>query len=57
MKDIVTIICYGIEKKMEREEAKEFYIDCIRNSEGSEQSRYMNIYLDLLAGLTTCTDE
>lgn len=56
MKDIVTIICYGKTEQMEREKAKEFYLNCMANSEGSERNRYTNIYLDLVAGLSVCTD-
>ena len=57
MKDIVEIICYGKKSKMERKEAKTFYLDCILNSEGSERDRYMNIYCGLEAGLQVCTDD
>ena len=35
-KDIVTVICYGRKDEMDRQKAKEFYLDCMLNSEGSE---------------------
>ncbi len=54
---IVTITCYGKTEKMEREKAKKFYLDCMKNSEGSEQERYTNIYTQLMDGATVCFDE
>ena len=56
MKDIVTIICYDEETKMEREKAKAFYLNCMANSEGAERDRYTNIYLDLMSGASVCRD-
>lgn len=56
-KDNVTIICYGRKDEMDRQKAKEFYLDCMLNSEGSEQNRYTKIYLELCAGYKVCTDE
>lgn len=38
------------------ETAKAFFLDCMRNSEGSEQSRYVQVYTQLLDGHTYCTD-
>lgn len=55
-KDIVTIICYGKETKMEREEAKALYLEGMMCCEGSEQERYANIYAELMAGFSVCTD-
>lgn len=56
--DRVVTICYG--KKREwasRNEAIAFYVDCMLNSEGAEQERYLEIYIDLMAGKTLCLDE
>ena len=56
-RDIVTIICYNSERKMERAKAlKEFSVamDCC---EGSERERYCNIVSGLNAGLTVVSDE
>lgn len=56
----VTVItnCYGQERKwIDREEAKKYYLDCMRNSEGSERDRYVTIYLKLMDGLKYCSDE
>ena len=38
------------------EEAKAFFLNCMKNSEGSEQSRYVRVYTQLLDGHTYCTD-
>ena len=53
----VITVCYD-ERKMwkSREEAKEFFLDCMRNSEGAERERYVNVYLDLVDGKEICTD-
>ena len=53
----ITIVCYGKEEKWKsREEAKAFYLDCMRHSEGAERDRYTNIYLQLVDGMTYCKD-
>lgn len=57
MKDKVVCKCYGKEKEFNsREEAKKFYWEGALCSEGSEQSRYINILADLDAGKKYCTD-
>ena len=54
----VTTICYGEEKKWDnREEAKEFFMDAMSASEGSEHDRYFSIYEQLCAGEMICSDE
>ena len=56
--DRVVTICYGKKREWEsRNEAIAFYVDCMLNSEGAEQERYLEIYLDLMAGKTLCLDE
>ena len=54
--DIVTIICYGVAEKLPRRRALEYYHECVQNSEGHEQRRYMNILLDLMYGKKLCSD-
>ena len=55
--EIVTV-CYGQEEKWEkREDALAFYLECMAGSEGSEQSRYTHIYMQLMMGSNYCTDE
>ncbi|MFA5324477.1 MAG: hypothetical protein WC373_17505 [Smithella sp.] len=56
MKDIVTITCYKQTEKMERKAAIEKFLDGMANSEGSEQSRYVKIYLGLISGLSAVSD-
>ena len=56
-KDIVTVICYGKSEQMERDKAKQFYLECMMFSDGSEKERYTNIYMDLMSGLKICKDE
>ena len=54
----IITVCYG--KSMEFtsfKKAKDFYLDCILHSEGSECSRYVQIYRQLNDGLRWCSDE
>jgi hypothetical protein len=37
-------------------EAEQFLLECMLNSEGSEQSRYTEAYLQLMEGLTEVND-
>lgn len=55
--DVVKTICYGKERIWDKkEEAIEFFIDCMLNSEGSEKERYCNILSSLKANLKVCKD-
>lgn len=54
--DVVKVTCYNRTELMERNEAIEFYKDCMFNSEGSEQDRYTNIYMMLSEGLKEAND-
>lgn len=55
--DVVKTICYGKERIWDKkEEAIEFFIDCMLNSEGSEKERYCNILSSLEANLKVCKD-
>ena len=56
--DQVTVVCYGEEKVWEsRAEAEAFYLEAMLACEGAERDRYMNIYIELKAGLSVCTDD
>ena len=55
-KDIVTIICYGEKKQMERRDAIALYLEAMMCCEGFEKIRYTNIYLDLITGKKVCSD-
>lgn len=53
----IIISCGGREKIWtNREEAKEFFLQGMLACEGSEAARYTQIYEQLCAGLTACTD-
>ena len=55
--DVVKTICYGKERIWDKkEDAIEFFIDCMLNSEGSEKERYCNILSSLKADLKVCKD-
>lgn len=55
--DVVKTFCYGKERLWDKkEEAIEFFIDCMLNSEGSEKERYCNILSSLKANLKVCKD-
>ena len=54
----VTTKCDGEVKKWDnREEAKDFFLEAMMNSDGSEHDRYSAIYIQLMNGLPFCTDE
>ena len=54
----IKTVCYGKLKEFKTaKQAKDFYLDCMRHSEGSEQSRYVQIYIQLCDGLKYCSDE
>lgn len=56
-KEKVTVVCYKQERLFNtRQEAKEFYLDCMNNSEGAERERYANIFLMLESGENICYD-
>ena len=54
----VTTVCYG--KKQEwndREEAQAYFLEAMMTSDGAEHDRYSGIYIQLIHGLSYCTDE
>lgn len=54
----VKVTCYGKKETWDsREEAAEFYLKAMAGSEGSECERYTIILMQLLAGLSECSDE
>ena len=54
----VTTKCYGkLEKWDDREQAKEHFLEAMMNSDGAEYERYSAIYIQLVNGLSYCTDE
>ena len=56
--DSVTTVCYGEEKLWDsREEAKDFFLEALKATEGSERERYATIYAKLIIGKNYCTDE
>jgi hypothetical protein len=55
--DVVKTICYGKEQIWDKkEDAIEFFVDCMLNSEGSERERYCNILSSLKDNLKVCKD-
>lgn len=56
-KDNVKTIYHGNTKEWaSRKAAEEYYLRCIRKSEGKEQERYANIYFKLKLGWDVCSD-
>ena len=55
--DPVQVTCYGQTKTWERKDALNFYLDCMRNSEGAERDRYVNIYYQLARGAKEARDQ
>jgi len=56
--DSVTTVCYGEEKVWDsRNEAKDFFLEGLKATDGSERERYAAIYTKLILGKNYCTDE
>lgn len=56
--DYVKVTCYGKEKVYDdRQEAVNFFEECVANSEGSERNRYVEILIDLRSGNIDCSDK
>ena len=56
--DSVTTVCYGEEKLWDcRKEAKDFFLEGLKATEGSERERYAAIYAKLILGKNYCTDD
>ena len=56
--DSVTTVCYGEEKVWDsRKEAKDFFLEALKATEGSERERYATIYTKLILGKNYCNDE
>ena len=54
----VTTVCYGkTEHWADREEAKDYFLEAMMGTDGSERDRYAGIYIQLINGLDLCTDE
>jgi hypothetical protein len=55
--DKIKVTLYGKTTEYDsRSEAESFLLDCMMNSEGSEQGRYTEAYLQLKEGLTEVSD-
>ena len=53
----IKVTCYGKTQEWDsREEAQEFYLLGILNTDGSEKNRYIEIYSQLCAGCMECSD-
>lgn len=53
----ITIKCYGVvETWNDRNKAMKYYLECMKNSEGSEKQRYTNIFVQLAEGENNCID-
>ena len=51
------VLCYNVaEVWKDRTEAAAFYADGVRECEGCEAERYMNVLMDLLDGRRICHD-
>lgn len=58
MNETIKVTCYGKESIWtDREEAKAFYLEGMRETEGSESERYASIYAQLCEGKTVCSDD
>ena len=56
--DSVTTVSCGEEKLWDsRKEAKEFFLEGLKATEGGERERYATIYTKLILGKNYCTDE
>ena len=56
--DSVTTVCYGEEKVWDcLKEAKDFFLEALKGTEGGERERYAAIYAKLIVGKKYCTDD
>ena len=56
--DSVTTVCYGEEKVWDsRKEAKDYFLEGLKATEGGERERYATIYTKLILGKNYCTDD
>ncbi|MDE6789197.1 MAG: hypothetical protein K2J47_07760 [Ruminococcus sp.] len=54
----VTTICNGKRKIWTNyEQAKAYFLEMMMSTEGEEHDRYESIYIQLLHGLSECSDE
>ena len=54
----VTTVCYGKKQEWDdREEAQAYFLEAMMSSDGAERDRYSGIYIQLIHGLSCCTDE
>ena len=54
----VIVHSYGKDRTFDdRQEAIDFYEECVLGSEGSERDRYVEILIDLRSGKTYCSDK
>ena len=50
--------CYGqVRPWSDSEEAEDFFLEAMMNTEGAEHDHYTAIYIQLVNGLNYCTDE
>lgn len=55
-KKVKTECCGEVREWDSREEAKEFFLEAMMNSEGEEHERYSAVYIQIMNGLSFCTD-
>ena len=53
----IEVYCYAKRTFESKASAERFYVQCIKNSEGSERERYANVLADILDGFTICWDQ
>ena len=55
--ETIRTVCYDTEDIWKsRGQAKQFFLQAMASSEGSEKERYMNIYMKLMMGMNDCDD-
>ncbi|MDE5862617.1 MAG: hypothetical protein K2H28_10560 [Ruminococcus sp.] len=53
----ITTKCYGeIIKWDDRKQAKDFFLEAMMNSDDTEHEHYSAVYIQLVNGLSYCTD-
>lgn len=54
---VKTKCCGEIRERDSRDEAEDFFLNAMMNSDDSEHDRYSGIYIQLINGESFCTDE
>lgn len=53
---VITVCCGEKKVWLDREEAKDYFLESMMSSDGEIHERYSSVYMQLINGLNYCTD-